>query len=113
MILLKSMMMYYHKSFVSNSSGRRYDPEVIRALPKALEEYGSTPLEHEQVVNAKTLKIGAVLTRDFTGPDGYLWATKDQIVNSRMVAKFRDGERVIGHPMKIYVMKPKALTEKN
>ena len=99
--------------FVSNASGRRYDPEVIRALPSALEEYGSTPLEHEQMVSAKTLKIGAVLTRDFTGPDGYLWGAKDQVVNGRMITKFRDGEKVIGHPMKIYIMKPKALAERH
>lgn len=95
--------------FVSHATGRRYDPEVIDALPKALEEYGSTPLEHEQIVSAKNLKIGAVLTRDFIGPDGYLWGTKDQVINGRMVSKFRDGEAVIGHVMKIYVKKPKAL----
>lgn len=55
--------------FVSNASGRRYDPEVISALPKALEEYGSTPLVHEQIVSAKKLKIGAMLTRDFMRPE--------------------------------------------
>lgn len=99
--------------FVSNASGRRYDPEVIQALPSALTEYGSTPLEHEQIVNAGALKIGAVLTRDFIGPDGYLWGSKDQVLNSRMIAKFQDGERVIGHPMKIYINKPKALTDKH
>ena len=99
--------------FVSNASGRRYDPEVIGALPKALEEFGSTPLEHEQIVSAKKLKIGSMLTRDFIGPDGYLWGTKGQVVNGRMIAKFRDGEDVIGHSMKIYIMKPNALADKS
>lgn len=97
--------------FVSNASGRRYDPEVISALPKALEEFGSTPNEHEQIVSAKKLTIGAMLTRDFIGPDGYLWGAKGQVVNGRMVSKFRDGENVIGHAMKIYVMKPKTLAD--
>lgn len=99
--------------FVSNASGRRYDPEVIDALPKALEEYKCSPLENEQIVSAKKLKIGAVLTRDFIGPDGYLWGTKGQVVNGRMVTKFNDGETVIGHAMKIYVMKPQALANNN
>lgn len=99
--------------FVSNSSGRRYDPEVIRALPKALEEYASTPLPNEKLVSAQGLKIGAVLSRDFTGPDGYLWGSKDQVVNGRMVTKFRDGESVIGVPMKIYIFKPQALSNSN
>lgn len=98
--------------FISNASGRRYDPEVIRALPSALEEYSSTPAAHEQLVSAKGLKIGAVLTRDFVGPDGYVWGTRDQVVNGRMIAKFRDGEKVIGQSMKIYIMKPKALVDK-
>ncbi|MCR2746836.1 hypothetical protein NSP04_09270 [Limnobacter sp. YS8-69] len=97
--------------FVTNASGRRYDPEVIGALPKALEEYGSTPLAHEQIVPAKKLKIGAMLTRDFIGPDGYLWGTKGQVVNGRMLTKFRDGEEVIGHAMKIYTMRPEALSK--
>ncbi|HEX4842285.1 MAG TPA: HD domain-containing phosphohydrolase [Limnobacter sp.] len=95
--------------FIVGASGRRYDPEVIHALPKALEEYASTPAENEQVVSAQGLKIGAILARDFIGPDGYQWGSKDQIVNGRMLSKFRDGERVIGHPMKIYVFKPNAL----
>ncbi|KYP10972.1 MAG: hypothetical protein A0129_10115 [Limnobacter sp. CACIAM 66H1] len=99
--------------FVTNASGRRYDPEVIGALPKALQEFGSTPMDHEQIVSAKKLKIGAMLTRDFVGPDGYLWATKGQVVNGRMVAKFRDGETVIGQDMKIYIMKPSALAERS
>lgn len=99
--------------FVSNSSGRRYDPEVIRALPKALEEFASNPLEHEQIVSARQMKVGAVLTRDFIGPDGYLWGTKGQVVNSKMMTKFRDGETVIGHAMKIYIMKPDALSKRS
>lgn len=101
------------QQFIQAAAGRRYDPSVVRVLAKALAEFASVPMAHETLVTAKNLSVGAVLARDFVGPDGYPWGRKDDVVDSRMLHKFRDGERVIGHPLKIYILKPRALKIQN
>lgn len=93
------------QAFLVGASGKRYDPTVIAALPAALEKLRAAEKAHEKIMKVEDLHEGLVLARDFVGPDGFMWLSKDQVVSRHFIDRVREGELQHGVPLKIYTVK--------
>ena len=94
-------------AFIQGSAGKRYDPEVVEALPLALEKTRAAERAEEKMHTGETLTAGCVLSRDFIGPDGYLWLSKDHVLTPHIVQLVREAEAREGVLLKLYTHKNK------
>lgn len=93
------------QAFVVAAGGKRYDPKVIAVLPVALEKLRAAEKAHEKILHGEDLYEGLVLSRDFVGPDGFMWLSKDQTVSRHFIDRVREGELQHGMALKIYTVK--------
>lgn len=93
------------QAFLMGASGKRYDPKVIAVLPAALEKLRAAEKAHEKILHGEDLCEGMVLSRDFAGPDGFMWLSKDHVVSRYFIDRVREAEQLHGAPLKIYTVK--------
>lgn len=93
------------QAFLVGASGKRYDPRVIAVLPVALEKLRAAEKAHEKILHGEDLCEGMVLSRDFAGPDGFMWLSKDHVVSRHFIDRVREAEQLHGVPLKIYTVK--------
>lgn len=77
-------------AFILAASGKRYDPDVVAALPLALEKLEAAPRDDEQLVDSHQLIPGMVLTRDLVNHEGLLVAAKGTTANTTLVQHLRE-----------------------
>lgn len=94
-------------NFIMKSGESRYDPQVLQALPPALEKLRAAPRLEERLLSGNELMVGQTLSRDFNGPDGYLWLSKEKQVTRHFIEQVRECETVSGKAQKIYVYRLK------
>jgi len=85
------------KAIIIQSSGKRYDPEVVSAFLTVL---GGIPREEaerersgEISVAARDLQIGMVLSRDLISPSGLLMLSADHTLDERLIRKIMNFEK--------------------
>jgi len=93
------------QAFLQGAAGKRYCPIVIGVLPVALEKLKASEKSHEKILHGEDLCEGFVLSRDFVGPDGFMWLSKDHVVSRHFIDRVREAELQHGTAMKIYVVK--------
>lgn len=93
------------QAFLVGASGKRYDPAVIAVLPAALEKLRAAEKAHEKIMHGEDLYEGLVLSRDFVGPDGFMWLSKDHVVSRHFIDRVREGELQHSVSLKIYTVK--------
>ena len=94
-------------SFVMKSGESRYDPQVLQALPPALEKLRAAPRLEERLLSGSELMVGQTLSRDFIGPDGYLWLSKEKLVSKHFIDQVKEYEATHGKSQKVYVYRLK------
>lgn len=94
-------------SFVMKSGESRYDPQVLQALPPALEKLRAAPRLEERLLSGSELMVGQTLSRDFIGPDGYLWLSKEKLVSKHFIDQVKEYESTHGKSQKVYVYRLK------
>lgn len=93
------------QAFLVGAAGKRYDPKVIAVLPVALEKLKAAEKAHEKILHGEDLVERLVLSRDFAGPDGFMWLSKDQAVSRHFIDRVREAEQQHGIQLKIYTVK--------
>ena len=93
------------QAFLMGASGKRYDPSVIAVLPAALEKLKVSEKANEKIMHGEDLHEGLVLSRDFVGPDGFMWLSKDHVVSRHFIDRVRECELQHGVALKIYTVK--------
>ena len=93
------------QAFLMGAAGKRYDPKVIAVLPVALEKLRAAEKPHEKILHGEDLCEGMVLSRDFAGPDGFMWLSKDHVVSRHFIDRIREAEQLHGVPLRIYTVK--------
>lgn len=93
------------QAFLLGAAGKRYCPIVISVLSVALEKMKISEKAHEKILHGEDLCEGFVLSRDFVGPDGFMWLSKDHVVSRHFIDRVREAELQHGMTMKIYVVK--------
>lgn len=95
------------KSVILQSSGKRYDPEVVSAFVEVL---GGVPLEEaerarsgETPLTARDLQVGMVLARDLVAPSGLLMLSVDHVLDERLIRKIIDFEKTGGMQLTVYI----------
>lgn len=71
--------------FIQSAKGKRYDADVVNALPGALVRLQATPRDDEQLIDSELLIPGFVLSRDLYNPEGLLLMAKDRAVSPALV----------------------------
>lgn len=71
--------------FIRQGAGKRYDCEVVKALPSALKQIQSMPKRNEVVIDSEKVLPGQILSRDLFNPDGMLLMAKGGSVTTRLV----------------------------
>lgn len=94
-------------SFVLKSGESRYDPHVLAVLQPALEKLRAAPRPGERIVSGSEMMAGQTLSRDFIGPDGYLWLSKEKLLTKHFIAQVKEHEALTGKTQKVYVYRPK------
>ncbi|WP_370263201.1 HD domain-containing phosphohydrolase [Limnobacter sp.] len=90
-------------AFLHKGAGSRYDPDVIEVLGHALEKLRAAPKLEERLISGGDLRVGQTLSRDFIGPDGYLWLARDKAVSNHFINLVREHESLSGKPLKVYI----------
>lgn len=90
------------QTFIQGATGKRYDPLVTSVLPTALDKLRAAEKPHEKIQHGEDLLEGMMLTRDFSGPDGFLWLSKDHVVSRHFIDRVREAERLHNTQLKIY-----------
>lgn len=85
MVATQKLDMQQTLDFIQSAKGKRYDPEVVNALPGALVRLQATPKDDEQLIDSQLLVPGLTLTRDLYNPEGMLLMAKDRTVSSALV----------------------------
>jgi response regulator RpfG family c-di-GMP phosphodiesterase len=95
------------KTVILQSSGKRYDPEVVAAFVDLL---GGVPREEaerersgEMPVAARDLQVGMVLARDLITPSGLLMLSADHVFDERLIRRIIDFERSGGMQLTAYI----------
>ena len=83
-------------SFIMKSGDSRYDPKVVAVFPTALEKLRAAPRLEEKLVSGSELRVGQTLSRDFVGPDGYLWLSKEKLVTKHLIDHIKENEKQKG-----------------
>ena len=88
-----------HK-FIVKKSGQRYDPAVVNALNKILNE---GDIERVQKIKAANLKSGMVLAKDLTTHNGLLLLSRDHVLDDIVIAKLRQFEHREGYELLLWI----------
>lgn len=95
------------KTVIVQSSGKRYDPEIVAAFVDLL---GGVPREEaerersgEISVVARDLQVGMVLARDLITPSGLLMLSADHMLDERLIRKIIDFEKSGGMQLTAYI----------
>lgn len=88
--------------FISQGRGGRYDPKVVLALRRALDEAGVKSANDERVPVGK-LEPGMVLSRDLLDREGRLLLAADFVVDAVVIRKVRDYASRVSPNMELYV----------
>lgn len=94
-------------SFILKNGETRYDPHVLTALVPALEKLRAAPRLDERLLSGSELSAGQTLSRDFIGPDGYLWLSKQKLVSKHFIDQVKEHEEQTGKQLKVYVFRLK------
>lgn len=98
--------------FIAQGAGKRYDSDVVKALPSALKRIQYMPKSNERVIDSEKIQAGQILSRDLVSPEGMLLMAKGGSVTTRLVeylATVYQKEKV---SLKIYCEIPKAPVSK-
>jgi len=90
--------------FVQSASGKRYDPDVIAALPSALEKLKAAPREDERLLEVDALKPGMVVMRDLISPEGLLLVAREGVVTPHLIEHLQQPNHR-EHRVRVYVHK--------
>jgi response regulator RpfG family c-di-GMP phosphodiesterase len=90
------------KALIYDSSGKRYDPQVVAALRAVLDGEAPPPLEDVNLP-ARELRAGMVLARDIVGPDGMMLLSADHVLDARLVEQLLQFERTNRVRLSIWV----------
>lgn len=71
--------------FVQSAKGKRYDPDVVNALPGALAQLIATPKDDEQLLDSQSLVPGLILSRDLCNTEGMLLMAKGRAVSATLI----------------------------
>lgn len=91
--------------FLRGASNKRYDPQVVKQLPQALENLKGLPKEFEKIVTGATLTPGMVITRDLKGHEEVLLVAKDGVVTEAVINHILEEEKQRRQTVKVYVHK--------
>jgi response regulator RpfG family c-di-GMP phosphodiesterase len=94
------------KQLVYDSSGKRYDPQVVAAF-RALMDGDPVETPRDQATLAKYLKPGMVLSRDLVSAEGLMLLSADHMLDARMVQQVQDFEAKNEVRLNIWVWPPK------
>lgn len=94
-------------SFILRSGGTRYDPHVLATLVPAIEKLRAAPRLDERLLSGSSLIVGQTLSRDFIGPDGYLWLSKEKLLSKHFIDQVKEYEAITSKPLKVYVYRLK------
>lgn len=98
--------------FIKQGAGKRYDSEVVKALPAALHQIQYMPKSTEKMVDSEKILPGQILSRDLVSPEGMLLMAKGGSVTTRLVeylATLYQKEKI---SLKIYCETPKTAQSK-
>ncbi|MES2150193.1 MAG: HD domain-containing phosphohydrolase [Pseudomonadota bacterium] len=90
------------KQLVYDSSGKRYDPQVVAAF-RALMDGDPVEVVRDLATVSKYLKPGMVLSRDLVTPDGLMLLSADHVLDERMVKQVQDFETTNAVRLNIWV----------
>ena len=90
------------KALISQSGGKRYDPEIVDAF---IEMLGGLALEADRgkAVSHADLKVGMVLARDLLSRDGILLLSADFTLNVPLIKQIQEYARRENHAITIYI----------
>lgn len=91
--------------FIQGSSGKRYDPAVVAALPKAIEHLNATPKEGEVILHTAQLLPGMRVSRNLISPDGMLLMVHDGVVSDALIQHLFELKTTESIDLNVYVYK--------
>jgi response regulator RpfG family c-di-GMP phosphodiesterase len=92
------------RSLIMDSSGKRYDPNVVLAF-RQLMDGEAAPGAGVEVLSGELLP-GMVLARDLVSRDGLMLLTTDHVLDARMIQQVQDFESKSGHRLQIWIRHP-------
>ena len=92
-------------AFIQGAVGKRYDPAVVEALPKALEHLNAYPREDESIVHVNDLQVGMKISRDLNSPEGMLLLAHDKMVTLALIQRLKEFKYKGQNGTKVYVYK--------
>lgn len=94
-------------AIIVQSSGKRYDPSVVRALVALLGGGLPEDAERERVpelaLRAGDLQAGMVLSRDLITPSGLLMLSTQHVFDDKMIRKIIDFEQSAGLQLTVHI----------
>ena len=85
------------RALVEKGRATRYDPKVLDALLAVLDAQAADRSQQdtvaEQIISARQLQAGMVLSRDLVTPSGLLMLSAQHVLDARMIHKIIDFER--------------------
>jgi response regulator RpfG family c-di-GMP phosphodiesterase len=93
------------KKIIYDSSGKRYDPQVVAAFRALMD--GDPVAPRDQATLSKYLKPGMVLSRDLVSPEGFMLLSADHVLDERMVLQVQEFEAKNDTRLNIWVWPPK------
>jgi response regulator RpfG family c-di-GMP phosphodiesterase len=94
------------RSLILDSSGKRYDPNVVSAFRQALDVRPDADTGPGTEVLSGELLPGMILARDLVSRDGLMLLTTDHVLDARMIQQVQDFETKSGHRLQIYIRNP-------
>jgi HD-GYP domain-containing protein (c-di-GMP phosphodiesterase class II) len=91
------------RDFLIENSGKRYDPEVVRAFLGAVPQVAEAVVLPGMPHRPATLRPGMVLARDLVHRDGYLLLAHGFVLDAKMIEQLARLEATEGHALTIHV----------
>ena len=90
------------KALIIQSSGKRYDPQIVDAF---IEMLGGLALESDRAktVSHADLKVGMVLARDLLSKEGIMLLAADFVLDVAVIKKIQEYARRENHAITIYI----------
>lgn len=90
------------KALIIQSSGKRYDPQIVDAFVEML---GGLALESDRAktVSHADLKVGMVLARDLLSKEGIMLLAADFVLDVAVIKKIQEYARRENHAITIYI----------
>ncbi len=94
------------RSLILDSSGKRYDPNVVQAFRQVIDGRPGTDSGPGTEMLSGELLPGMVLARDLVSRDGLMLLTSDHVLDARMIQQVQDFETKSGHRLSIWIRHP-------